>query len=378
MTDVGPVPPNSAQPVPASYLTLRGIRKSFGRECVLDGLNLDVSEGEYLVVLGPSGCGKSTLLQIIAGLVRPDSGDVKLASRSLDRVSPKDRDVSILFQDDRLYPHWNLRKNLELACDRSPVKKHQSGDPVLELAQRLNIGGLLQRRPDEISGGQLRRAALAKALLRQPAVCLLDEPFAAIDTMMREDLISLLADFPRERGGGCSQTSVVHVTHDGEEAMRLADRIVVLGGGRVLQSGTPDDIYRKPQSLDVAKAIGTPPANMIAGNQVRAMLADRYDQLVQALPGCHDSSTFIVRPEHIRLALQTDVSDRDGDICDGQWRLAATVLSSRFVAGRWLASISVDADRELVLTVSSPLEIGPAGRHVIAHVSLADIVCVPG
>lgn len=165
---------------------------------MLDGLDLDIQAGEYVVALGPSGCGKSTLLQIIAGLIPPDAGEITLGSRVLNRVAPLDRDVSILFQDDRLYPHWSLRQNLEIAVRRSAVKAAiNEGLNAVDravLMQRLGIDDLLERRPDQVSGGQLRRAALAKALLRQPAICLLDEPLAAIDATLREDVIRLLSN----------------------------------------------------------------------------------------------------------------------------------------------------------------------------------------
>lgn len=365
------------EPIAAPNLKLRGVSKSFDGERVLDGLDLSVSEGEYVVVLGPSGCGKSTLLQIIAGLVPLDAGTVEFALQSLGRVAPKDRDVAFLFQDDRLYPHWTLRQNLRIAMDRSPVKS--SGNDVMsELARRLGIDGLLERRPDEVSGGQLRRAALVKALLRQPAVCLLDEPLSAIDMMLREDLIALLADYPRDRGSSLSQTSILHVTHDGEEAMRLADRIVVLGSGRVLQSGTPESIYRSPCSLEVAKAIGTPPANLIPLRWLRSVFASSYEAILQSLPGCDETSFLVLRPESVEITDQSVGNDQVTVVSEDAWNVTASVISSRFVEGRWLTRLAPVAEPGTVWTFATRHRPGTIGKNVVARIPLCDLVAVPG
>ncbi|WP_044300907.1 ABC transporter ATP-binding protein [Rhodopirellula sallentina] len=356
----------------ASHLVLRGIRKTYGDECVLNGVSLDVREGEYVVILGPSGCGKSTLLQIIAGLVRADSGSVELSSRSLDRTSPNDRDVSILFQDDRLYPHWTLRQSLQVACDRSPVKAKVDG-LLDQIAERLGIGLQLDRRPDEVSGGQLRRAALAKALLRQPAVCLLDEPLTAIDTMLREELVSLLADYPRSRGDSLSRTSIVHVTHDGDEAMRLADRIVVMGQGRVLQSDAPELVYRKPKTLGVAKALGTPPANFLPLRWVQATVPGQAESIVNAVSCKGDDSVLVVRPE----SAQWLTAELERATPGAALEFEAQIVSSRYVGGRYVIQVSPLADGGTRLTLFSHGEIAATGEPGLVRIPFSELACVP-
>jgi len=347
-----PLPQQShSKPSVAPELLLRGIRKSFAGTTVIDGLDLDVNPGEYLVVLGPSGCGKSTLLRIIAGLIAPDAGQIESKSQPWQRLPPGERDVSILFQDDRLYPHWNLRKNLEIALRRSPTPT--STEAMTSLTDRLGIGGLLDRRPDQISGGQLRRAALAKALLRKPSICLLDEPLTAIDTTLREDVLQLLADTPRDRGVSLSATAIIHVTHDGDEAMRLADRIAVIGDGRVRQCGTPEDVYRHPNSIDVASAIGTPPPNLIPMTWVRDAMPDRYERFLRAIPDCNDTSILVVRPESIRIVPHEKSIAPNHSVDENEWWLPVTVESSRWIAGRWLHRLRIDTDKPSSLVAFS-------------------------
>ncbi|MFG0289171.1 MAG: ABC transporter ATP-binding protein [Rhodopirellula sp. JB044] len=356
----------------ASHLVLRDIRKTYGSECVLNGVSLDVREGEYLVILGPSGCGKSTLLQIIAGLVRADSGRVELSSRSLDRTSPGDRDVSILFQDDRLYPHWTLRQSLQVACDRSPVQGKVTGS-LDQMVERLGIGSQLDRRPDEVSGGQLRRAALAKALLRQPAVCLLDEPLTAIDTMLREELLSLLSEYPRSRGDSLSQTSIVHITHDGDEAMRLADRIAVMGQGRVLQFDAPEFVYRNPKTLGVAKALGTPPANLLPLRWVQSTFSGQFESTVNAVSCKRDDSVLVVRPENVQwLSVEQKKETPDAAL-----QFEAQVVSSRYVGGRYVSQVSPLADPETRLTLFSPGDIAASGDAGLVRIPFSELICVP-
>lgn len=356
-------------------LTLRGLDKSYRDERVLSNLDLDVNEGEYLVVLGPSGCGKSTLLQLIAGLLTLDAGEITLGSRSLSSTAPQDRDISILFQDDRLYPHWTLRQNLEIAIRRSQVKS-LARDALVGLTSRFGIADLLDRRPDQISGGQLRRAALAKALLRQPAICLLDEPLTAIDSMLREDVMEILTNHPRARGEGLSPTAFVHVTHDGDEAMRLADRIVVMGAGQVIQSDAPERLYHQPHSLEAARAIGTPSANLIPMRWLCGVSPESAAVLKQTLPGCHDSATLVIRPETIHINPSDAKQFGNFSIDETACSFTGLVVSSRFVTGRWFTRLVVEpsgAERLFLNVLTSPRI---NNRSVRAEVALSDLVCL--
>jgi ABC-type sugar transport system ATPase subunit len=357
------------------HLSLRGICHWYGNTPVLQNLDLDVFEGEYCVIVGPSGCGKSTLLRIIAGLQTPRAGEITLGGHSLRGVAPRKRDVAILFQDDRLYPHWTLRHNLDVAKANSRLDKTLT-DANPELLRRLGIEEILDRRPDQISGGQLRRAALAKAVLRRPSVCLLDEPLSAIDAMLREELLAALIDFPRDRGDAMSRTAIIHVTHDGEEAMRLADRIVVMGEGRVLQSGTPEHVYREPQSIAVARAIGTPPANLIPMSWIQTVAAPCAEAIQKLISPCSETVTLVVRPEAIQLVSPTHRTDQSMGIDNNQWWIAGTVSSSRFVGGRYLVHFLTAATPSRTLTVSVDANVAKLEGGLDARVSLSEIKCV--
>ncbi len=356
-------------------LSLRGVYHSYGNIPVLQNLDLDVLEGEYCVIVGPSGCGKSTLLRIIAGLQTALAGEISLGRRSLRGVAPRKRDVAILFQDDRLYPHWTLQQNLDVARANSPLDRTRA-DASPELLRRLGISDILDRRPDQISGGQLRRAALAKALLRHASVCLLDEPLSAIDATLREDLLDVLNNFPRDRGDAMSRTAIIHVTHDGEEAMRLADRIVVMGEGRILQSGTPVDVYRKPQTIEVARAIGTPPANLIPMPWIQTVAASCAETMQELMTQCSETVTLVVRPEAIRLVSPTSRAEQSMRIENNQWLIAGTVSSSRFIGGRYLVHFVTEAMPARTLTVSVDAEVAIPEGSVDAYVSLGKITCL--
>ena len=303
-------------------LTLVAVNHSYTRIPVLRSLDFSLAAGEHCAILGRSGSGKSTLLRLIAGLIPLESGLIEIHQRSVARTSPKDRDVALMFQDDRLYPHWTLRQAMKRAWQASVVAR-QDETELESLAQRFQIADILDRRPDQVSGGQLRRAALAKAILRRPAILLLDEPLHGLDASLREDFLSLLTELPRQRGRAADgtplpPTAIVHVTHDGDEAMRLADRIAVLEEGRVVQSGTPIEIYHRPRTLAVACSLGHPPVNVVS-----AIACDAF-----ALEMIGDQ--WIIRPESIEV-----VRDRTATSDEIRWH--AKLIQSRFVNGRWVS-----------------------------------------
>lgn len=236
---------------------LQEIRKSFGQRTLLDDLALTVASGHYLVLLGASGCGKTTTLKLIAGLLKADRGEIYIGGREVTNVAPRHRGIAMVFQDDSLYPHLTIRRSLAFALRR--LNRTEIQQRVDQAAELTGIGRLLDRFPARLSGGELRRAAVAKAIVRRAPLRLFDEPLSALDAPIRDalqrDLLHLHASVPG---------TTIHVTHDGYEAMRMADSIAVLHEGRILQCGPPEEIYEFPAHREVARAVGTPPINLLS------------------------------------------------------------------------------------------------------------------
>jgi ABC-type sugar transport system ATPase subunit len=239
-------------------LELRNLRKNFGPVEVVPGVDLDVSEHEFVVLVGPSGCGKSTILRMIAGLEEPTSGDIVIDGTIVTQREPKDRDIAMVFQDYALYPHMTVAENMAFALRYRHVKRADIGRRVAEVARMLEIEPLLQRTPRQLSGGQRQRVAMGRAIVRDPKLFLFDEPLSNLDAklrvQMRTELRKLRAAVP---------TTTIYVTHDQVEAMTLADRIVILNHGRIEQIGTPEDVYEAPATAFVAGFIGAPAMNLL-------------------------------------------------------------------------------------------------------------------
>jgi multiple sugar transport system ATP-binding protein len=239
-------------------LTISDIRKSFGAEEVLKGVSLSVASGEFLVLVGPSGCGKSTLLNLIAGLETANAGEIRIGERVVNDVRPKDRDIAMVFQSYALYPNMNVRQNLSFGLETRRVPKEQVRQTVERVAEMLQIEELLERRPRQLSGGQRQRVAMGRALARDPAIFLFDEPLSNLDAKLRVEMrteIKLL----HQR----IKTTIVYVTHDQIEALTLADRIAVMKDGLIHQFDTPQKVYDNPANLFVAGFIGSPSMNFI-------------------------------------------------------------------------------------------------------------------
>ena len=231
---------------------LTGITKSYGEKRILDGLNLRCESGEYLVVLGTSGSGKTTALRLIAGLEAPDSGKVLIDDHVVNQTPPQKRSVAFVFQNDALYPHLTVRQSIVMGLrSMSRGEQQRRLDQACEL---MDVGNLLDRYPERLSGGELRRAAIAKAIAKPASVRLLDEPLSALDPHVRHGLQESL-----HMWHCCCPGTTIHVTHDGQEAMRMADRIAVLAAGRIVQVDKPRVIYDRPKSRAVAMALGSLP-----------------------------------------------------------------------------------------------------------------------
>lgn len=243
-----------------SGVRIRNLRKSFGAVEVLGGVDVDVREGEFCILLGPSGCGKTTLLRIVAGLEGHDGGEVWIGDREVSLLTPAERDVAMVFQSYALYPHMTVYENLAFPLKARRAPKAEIREKVEEAARLLELQDLLGRRPRELSGGQRQRVAIGRAIVRTPAVFLFDEPLSNLDAKLRSAMRVELAKLHRRLGA-----TMVYVTHDQVEAMTLGQRIVLLHEGTVQQVGAPRDLYERPANLFVATFVGTPAMNVLGG-----------------------------------------------------------------------------------------------------------------
>ena len=242
-----------------AFLELKGLGKKFGNHTILEKLDLQVKEGEFLVLVGPSGCGKSTVLRLIAGLEEPTEGEVWIAGKNRNGYDPKDRHIAMVFQSYALYPHMNVYDNMAFGLRvRNRVPEAEIAERVNEAATMLQLEKLLERKPKDLSGGQRQRVALGRALVRKPKVFLFDEPLSNLDAHLRNQMRVEIRKLQQKLG-----VTAVYVTHDQTEATTMGDRIAVLQGGRLQQVGTPSEVYRSPANRFVAGFIGTPEMNFL-------------------------------------------------------------------------------------------------------------------
>ncbi len=241
---------------------LENIVKRFGNVVAVNNINLEIRDKEFVVLLGPSGCGKTTTLRIIAGLEYPDEGRVYIDDRDVTDLEPKDRDIAMVFQNYALYPHMTVFDNiafpLMIKRKKLGLTKEDIRKKVYEIAKLLKIEDLLKRKPGQLSGGQQQRVALARALIRRPKVWLMDEPLSNLDALLRLEMRAELKRLQKRLG-----ITTVYVTHDQAEALSMADRIAVMNKGRIVQVGTPEEIYLKPKHVFVGTFIGSPPMNIV-------------------------------------------------------------------------------------------------------------------
>ena len=233
-------------------LSIEHISKRFGNTQVLHEINLDLADGEFLVLVGPSGCGKSTLMNIVAGLEEPSTGKLQLAGRDITQLEPDERDVAMVFQSYALYPNMTVAQNIAFPLEMRKVPKAERDKAVADVAQMLQIGHLLDRKPRQLSGGQRQRVAIGRALARSPSLFLFDEPLSNLDAKLRVDMRAELKKLHMSTG-----VTTIYVTHDQVEAMTLGTRIAVLKDGLIQQLATPMELYNRPANLFVAGFIGS-------------------------------------------------------------------------------------------------------------------------
>jgi multiple sugar transport system ATP-binding protein len=291
-------------------LKVRNLTKNFGNTQVLKQINLDVSDGEFIVLLGPSGCGKSTLLNMIAGLENVDEGEILIDEYVVNRVEPKDRNIAMVFQSYALYPAMTVRNNVIFGLKQRKVSKEQIEKSLKHFSKMLQIDQLLERKPAQLSGGQRQRVAMGRALVREPQIFLFDEPLSNLDAKLRIEMRHEINKLHEQLG-----TTMIYVTHDQVEAMSLATRIAVMNEGIIQQIGTPQEIYDKPNSVFVADFIGSPAINLIHGtfskngNAPCFIPEQQNDDVKIPLSGYSFDSEpkdgqgiiFAFRPEHINL-----------------------------------------------------------------------------
>ncbi len=283
-------------------LKLSGVRKAYGSATVLHGIDLDVADGEFVVFVGPSGCGKSTLLRSIAGLEEIGGGSIAIDGADVTDLPASERGLAMVFQSYALYPHMSVYANMAFALENMGFKRDEIDKRVRRAATMLRLTDYLERKPKALSGGQRQRVAIGRAIVRDPKIFLFDEPLSNLDAELRVATRKELAALHAEIGG-----TMIYVTHDQVEAMTLANRIVVLQGGKIEQVGTPLELYNRPDNLFVAGFIGSPRMNLLPGRVVRAgtvALGEGAHEIACATGSLAAGSavTAGIRPEHLALA----------------------------------------------------------------------------
>jgi sn-glycerol 3-phosphate transport system ATP-binding protein len=276
-------------------INLKDVRKTYGGGLeVIKGVSLDIADGELVVLVGPSGCGKSTLLRMIAGLESISSGQISIAERVVNDLEPSERDIAMVFQNYALYPHMTVRQNLSYGLKNRNTPPDEIERRIKKAAKALEIEPFLERKPRQLSGGQRQRVAMGRAIVREPAAFLFDEPLSNLDAKLRVQMRVEIRRLQR-----ALNTTSVYVTHDQMEAMTLADRLVVLNGGRIEQVGTPIELYEKPATTFVATFIGSPSMNLF--NFEKDNVLDKGNTVIP--PG---TKTIGIRPEDLRISDQGD------------------------------------------------------------------------
>ena len=290
---------------------IAALHKSYGSVQAVRGVDLEIPDGEFTVLVGPSGCGKSTLLRTVAGLEDADSGDIAIGGETVNGMRPRDRDVAMVFQDYALYPHMTVFGNIALSLRARKMPKPEIEERVTRVAAMLGVGPLLNRYPRQLSGGQRQRVAIGRAIVRNPRVFLFDEPLSNLDAQLRDEMRSEIKRLHQEIA-----TTMIYVTHDQVEAMTLADRIVLLRDGVIEQEGVPLDLFEQPASLFVAGFLGSPRMNFVHGRLDRqgetafVKLGDgSLDFTIpkQRVPDAPNGADVVLgfRPEHVHRVTET-------------------------------------------------------------------------
>jgi spermidine/putrescine transport system ATP-binding protein len=377
VTDATTAPPSARA---GCDVRLSGVTKRFGDQVVIDDLNLSIEGGSFYALLGPSGCGKTTTLRMIGGFEYPTTGTVALGGEEVTDRSPDRRDVNTVFQSYALFPHMTIEKNVAYGLERKRVPKAEIRTRVGEALETVQLGHLAKRKPTQLSGGQQQRVALARALVNRPRALLLDEPLGALDLRLRRDLQIELKRIQREVG-----ITFIHVTHDQEEAMSMADTIAVMNGGRIEQAGSANDLYEHPRTAFVANFLGT--SNLIdatveraAGDGGLAVVKTRDGRVLrlptEALGGRSGAVRVGVRPEKVRIVAANGDGAAGGD---EPAAAADNAVRGRIVEGSYLGVsthwIVRTADGAQLTVVSQNVTAGDAHAGTLGQE--VDVVWAP-
>ena len=342
---------------------LRHVVKSYdGKNQVIHGIDLEVSDGEFVVFVGPSGCGKSTLLRMIAGLESITGGDVLIDGKRVNDEPPRHRDIAMVFQDYALYPHKNLYDNMAFGLRLRGTEEAEIKRRVMDAAKLLRIDHMLDRKPGALSGGQRQRVAIGRAIVRQPKVFLFDEPLSNLDAQLRQEMRTEIKKLHQRLGA-----TIIYVTHDQVEAMTLADRIAVLSAGYKMQYAAPHEIYNHPAAVFVAGFTGSPAMNLVPCTREGTRL--QVGQALFSMPaslmhvGAATALTFGIRPENISLSADSFPA--------GAVEIPATVVLSEPLGAETLVTFNVGAV-ELVARCAASFNLAP-GTIVPIHLSTAQM-----
>lgn len=276
-----------------STLLIENLTKRYGKDIVaVDNLSFSAINNEFIVILGASGCGKTTLLNMIAGLIDATSGNIIIDDKNVDRISARDRNIAMVFQDYALYPHMTVYENLAFPLKMKRLSKNEIKEKVYSIADTLGLSDHLKQKPRNLSGGQQQRVAIGRALVRNPNIFLFDEPLSNLDASLRDKMRRELIDLHHS-----VKTLFIYVTHDQNEAMIMGDRIFIMDKGKIIQDGTPEQIYLTPNNIFVAEFIGSPKINKVSSELMHSILPETSLKYDDAIIG--------VRPEHIYLSVES-------------------------------------------------------------------------
>jgi spermidine/putrescine transport system ATP-binding protein len=342
-----------ASPPAVAGIELRSVVKRYGQQVALRGLDLEIRDGEFFCLLGPSGCGKTTTLNLIGGFVGPTEGEIWIQGRRIDELPPHKRPVNTVFQSYALFPHMSVFENVRFGLKMDHVPRAQSTERAREALRLVGLEDFGERMPSQLSGGQQQRVAVARALVKRPAVLLLDEPLGALDLKLRQRLQIELSQIHRDVG-----TTFVYVTHDQEEAMSMADRIAVMNDGRIEHLGTPEEVYRRPASRFVADFIGD--SNFFDAT-VTGDVAELADgSRVGCAGGRTGPCTLMVRPEAITLTA-------------GPGSISGRVLQTSFLGSYLRVAVETpSADAPVVVALHEAANVPAIGDEVSLSWPAAD------
>lgn len=327
-------------------VVLENIRKSYGNVDVIKGVDLEIIDGEFTIFVGPSGCGKSTLLRMIAGLEDISAGDMSIGEKRVNELPPKDRSVAMVFQSYAIFPHMTVRENIGFGLTIAKTPKAEKDSKVQEAARILQMEHLLDRRPSQLSGGQRQRVAIGRAITRKPEVFLFDEPLSNLDAALRMDMRMEIGKLHQQLGA-----TMIYVTHDQVEAMTLADKIVVLKDGEVMQAGAPMDLYHHPKNLFVAGFLGAPSMNFSIVDIVKIdgeHITVKSDAIAQTVVNAQgrsfaigDKATLGLRPQYLSI-VDASAASMTGTVVLTERLGSETVLNIRLTDGSTMIAAIAD------------------------------------